>query len=68
MIATLLGSSYKCFAGTPASSVAAASTLGFSMTDDGDPDVAEGDRAASNEDPKGLSHPRYEERSSGHVY
>jgi RNA-binding protein 5/10 len=37
---------------TPASSVAAASTLGFSMTDEGDPDVVEGDRAASNEDPK----------------
>ncbi len=38
------------------------------MTEEGDPDVDEGDRAASNEDPKGLSHPRYEERSSGHVY
>ncbi|KAI0255384.1 hypothetical protein BJV78DRAFT_1358937 [Lactifluus subvellereus] len=37
---------------TPASNTAAASTLGFSMTDEGDPDVAEGDRAASNEDPK----------------
>jgi hypothetical protein len=53
----------NCFAGTPASSVAAASTLGFSMTEEGDPDVVEGDRAASNEDPKGLSHPRYEGRS-----
>ncbi|KAH8980825.1 hypothetical protein EDB86DRAFT_3066766 [Lactarius hatsudake] len=37
---------------TPASGVAAASTLGFSMTEEGDPDVDEGDRAASNEDPK----------------
>ena len=46
--------------GTPASSAPAASTLGFSMTEDGDPDVVEGDRGASNEDPKGLSHPRYE--------
>jgi len=33
------------------------------MTEDGDPDIAEGDRGTSNEDPKGLSHPRYEERS-----
>jgi len=33
------------------------------MTDEGDPDVVEGDRAASDEDPKGLSHPRYEEPS-----
>ena len=33
------------------------------MTEDGDPDVLEGDRASSNEDPKGLSHPRYEEPS-----
>ncbi|KAI9433949.1 hypothetical protein H4582DRAFT_1983514 [Lactarius indigo] len=39
-------------ASTPASGVAAASTLGFSMADEGDPDVDEGDRAASNEDPK----------------
>ena len=46
--------------GTPASNAPAASTLGFSMTEEGDPDVVEGDRAASNEDPKGLSHPRYE--------
>jgi hypothetical protein len=30
------------------------------MTEEGDPDVAEGDRGASNEDPKGLFHPRYE--------
>ncbi|KAF8496702.1 hypothetical protein F5888DRAFT_1803888 [Russula emetica] len=37
---------------TPASSAPAASTLGFSMTEEGDPDVVEGDRAASNEDPK----------------
>lgn len=37
---------------TPASGVAAASTLGFSMTEEGEPDVDEGDRAASNEDPK----------------
>jgi hypothetical protein len=55
-------------AGTPASGVAPASTLGFSLMEEGDPDVDEGDRAASNEDPKGLSHPRYEERFSGHVY
>jgi hypothetical protein len=48
------------FVGTPASGAAAASTLGFSLNEDGDPDVVEGDRAASNEDPKGLSHPRYE--------
>jgi RNA-binding protein 5/10 len=53
---------------TPASGVAPASTLGFSLMEEGDPDVDEGDRAASNEDPKGLSHPRYEERFSGHVY
>jgi len=33
------------------------------MTEEGDPDVLEGDRAASNEDPKGLFHPRYEEPS-----
>jgi hypothetical protein len=33
------------------------------MTEEGDPDVDEGDRAASNEDLKGLSHPRYEEPS-----
>ncbi|KAI9457796.1 hypothetical protein BJY52DRAFT_1187142 [Lactarius psammicola] len=39
-------------ASTPASGVAAASTLGFSLTEEGDPDVDEGDRAASNEDPK----------------
>ncbi|KAI9508851.1 hypothetical protein F5148DRAFT_979244 [Russula earlei] len=40
-------------AGTPASSAAAAvSTLGFSMTEEGDPDLVEGDRTASNEDPK----------------
>ncbi|KAI0303375.1 hypothetical protein B0F90DRAFT_1911376 [Multifurca ochricompacta] len=37
---------------TPAPNTAAASTLGFSMTEDGDHDAAEGDRAASNEDPK----------------
>ncbi|KAH9967845.1 hypothetical protein BC827DRAFT_1168542 [Russula dissimulans] len=37
---------------TPASGAAAASTLGFSLTEEGDPDVVEEDRAASNEDPK----------------
>ncbi|KAH9029099.1 hypothetical protein EDB85DRAFT_1968260 [Lactarius pseudohatsudake] len=46
------GSKPANLASTPASGVAAASTLGFSMTDEGDPDVDEGDRAASNEDPK----------------
>jgi len=44
----------KGLAGTPASGAAAASTLGFSMTEEGDPDVVEEDRAASNEDPKGF--------------
>jgi RNA-binding protein 5/10 len=53
----------KFLSGTPASNTPAASTLGFSMTEEGDSDGADGDRAASNEDPKGLSHPRYEERS-----
>jgi hypothetical protein len=33
------------------------------MTDEGDPDVVEGDRTSSNEDPKGLSHPGYGELS-----
>ena len=54
---TPFSSAFNGLLGAPTSS---ASTLGFSMTDEGDPDVVEGDRAASNEDPKGLSHPRYE--------